>query len=63
MLETFLAALGVVFTMLIYAVPGFLLVKTKIIKENNISAADARMILRASVGLEDKEEWFKENLK
>ena len=38
MLETFLAALGVVFTMLIYAVPGFVLVKTKIVKDINISA-------------------------
>ena len=38
MLETFLVALGVVFTMLLYAVPGFVLVKTKLIKENHISA-------------------------
>lgn len=47
MLETFLAALGVVFTMLIYAVPGFLLVKTKIVKENNISAF-AKLLMYAS---------------
>lgn len=38
MLSTFLAALGVVFTMLVYAVPGFALVKAKLVKENNISA-------------------------
>lgn len=38
MLPTFLAALGVVFTMLIYAVPGFILVKSKLVKEASISA-------------------------
>lgn len=38
MLKTFLVALSVVFTMLLYAVPGFALVKTKLIKENGISA-------------------------
>lgn len=47
MLETFLAALGVVFTMLIYAVPGFALVKAKIVKENNISAF-ARLLMYVS---------------
>ncbi len=47
MLNTFLASLGVVFTMLIYAVPGFLLVKTKIVKENNISAF-ARLLMYVS---------------
>ncbi len=38
MLTTFLVALGVVLVMLLYAVPGFLLVKTKLINEINISA-------------------------
>ena len=38
MLTTFLVALGVVFTMLLYAVPGFVLVKTKLVKESGISA-------------------------
>lgn len=38
MLETFLAALGVVFTMLVYSVPGFALVKCKLVKEESISA-------------------------
>lgn len=37
MLGTFLAALGVVGTMLLYAVPGFALVKTKLVKSENIS--------------------------
>lgn len=44
MLSTFLAALGVVATMLIYAVPGFLLIKSKLVKENNISAF-ARLLM------------------
>jgi len=34
----FLTALGVVSTMLLYAIPGFLLVKTKLIKQESISA-------------------------
>ncbi len=38
MLTTFLIALGVVSTMLLYACPGFILVKTKIISKENISA-------------------------
>lgn len=38
MLETFLAALSVVCTMLIYAVPGFILIKTKLVKSDQISA-------------------------
>lgn len=44
MLSTFLAALGVVATMLIYAVPGFVLIKAKLVKENNISAF-ARLLM------------------
>lgn len=38
MLTTFLIALGVVSTMLLYAMPGFIMVKTKIIKKDQISA-------------------------
>ncbi|MBQ8840226.1 MAG: AEC family transporter [Clostridia bacterium] len=38
MLSIFLASLGVVCTMLIYAVPGFLLIKSKLVKEGSISA-------------------------
>ena len=38
MLTTFLIALGVVSTMLLYACPGFILIKTKIISKENISA-------------------------
>ena len=38
MLTTFLIALGVVCTMLLYACPGFILVKTKIISQENISS-------------------------
>lgn len=38
MLTTFLIALGVVSTMLIYAMPGFILIKTKIVKKDQISA-------------------------
>ncbi len=44
MLPTFLAALGVVFTMLLFAVPGFLLVKSKLIKEESISSF-ARLLM------------------
>ena len=44
MLPTFLAALGVVFTMLLFAVPGFLLVKTKLVREGSISAF-ARLLM------------------
>ncbi|MBQ7907129.1 MAG: AEC family transporter [Clostridia bacterium] len=44
MLGTFLAALGVVGTMLVYAVPGFALVKTKMVKEESISAF-ARLLM------------------
>lgn len=44
MIETFLAALGVVFTTLLFAVPGFLLVKSKLVKEQNISAF-ARLLM------------------
>ena len=44
MLPTFLAALGVVFTMLLFAVPGFMLVKTKLVKEGSISAF-ARLLM------------------
>lgn len=44
MLPTFLAALGVVFTMLLFAVPGFLLVKTKLVKEQSISSF-ARLLM------------------
>ncbi len=44
MLSTFLATLGVVFTMIIYAVPGFLLVKTKLVAEHSISAF-ARLLM------------------
>ena len=38
MLTTFLIALGVVSTMLLYAMPGFIMVKTKIVKKDQISA-------------------------
>ena len=38
MLTTFLIALGVVSTMLLYAMPGFIMIKTKIISKENISA-------------------------
>lgn len=38
MLTTFLIALGVVATMLLYAMPGFILIKTKIVKKDQISA-------------------------
>ena len=38
MLTTFLIALGVVSTMLLYAAPGFIMIKTKIISKENISA-------------------------
>ena len=38
MLTTFLIALGVVSTMLLYAMPGFIMIKTKIIKKDQISA-------------------------
>lgn len=38
MLQTFLIALGVVSTMLLYAAPGFILIKTKIVSKENISA-------------------------
>ena len=38
MLTTFLIALGVVSTMLLYAMPGFILIKTKIVKKDQISA-------------------------
>lgn len=44
MLPTFLAALGVVFTTLLFAVPGFLLVKSKLVKEGSISAF-ARLLM------------------
>ncbi len=44
MLSTFLAALGVVATMLLYAVPGFALIKAKLVKENNISSF-ARLLM------------------
>ncbi|MBR2025134.1 MAG: AEC family transporter [Clostridia bacterium] len=38
MLQTFLIALGVVSIMLLYACPGFILIKMKIISKDNISA-------------------------
>ncbi len=38
MASIFFASLGVVFTMLLYAVPGFVLIKTKLVKENAISS-------------------------
>ena len=38
MLTTFLIALGVVSTMLLYAMPGFILIKTKVVKKDQISA-------------------------
>ena len=38
MLTTFLIALGVVSTCLLYAAPGFIMIKTKIISKENISA-------------------------
>ncbi len=38
MLTTFLIALGVVSTMLLYAMPGFIMIKTKIVKKDQISA-------------------------
>jgi len=38
MLTTFLIALGVVATMLLYAMPGFLLIKTNVVKKDQISA-------------------------
>ena len=44
MLATFLATLGVVITMLLYAMPGFALVKAKLIKEDSIPAF-ARLLM------------------
>lgn len=38
MLTTFLIALGVVATMLLYAMPGFLLIKTNVVRKDQISA-------------------------
>lgn len=38
MASIFFAALGVVFTMLLYAVPGFVLIKSKLVKESAISS-------------------------
>ena len=38
MLTTFLIALGVVSTMLLYAMPGFILIKTKVVQKDQISA-------------------------
>ena len=38
MLTTFLIALGVVSTMLLYSMPGFILIKTKVVKKDQISA-------------------------
>jgi len=43
----FLTALGVVGTMLLYAVPGFLLVKGKLVKQEQISAF-ARLLMYVS---------------
>ena len=48
MASIFFAALGVVFTMLLYAVPGYVLIKTKLVKENAISSFAKLLMFIAS---------------